>query len=74
MVDDPDVFEAYEDVPEESGAHVVRLADRHLLMASSAPRTERVFRERGYTVSTVDVSEFDRLEGCVTCLSVRVRR
>ncbi|MGB7819996.1 MAG: dimethylargininase [Ornithinibacter sp.] len=73
-VDDADAFPAYEAVPEEPGAHVVRLADRHLLMATGAPRTTRSFRDRGYTVTTVDVSEFDKLEGCVTCLSVRVRR
>jgi dimethylargininase len=24
-------------------------------------------------VVTVDISEFEKLEGCVTCLSVRVR-
>ena len=32
-----------------------------------------LYRERGYTVTEVDVSEFEKLEGCVTCLSVRVR-
>ena len=69
-VDDPDAFPVYEAVPEEPGAHVVRLAERHLLMATGAPRTARSFRDRGYTVTTVDVSEFDKLEGCVTCLSV----
>ncbi len=74
VVDDPGAFPVYEDVPEEAGAHVVRLADHHLLMAASAPRTGQSFRDRGYTVTTVDVSEFDKLEGCVTCLSVRVRR
>ena len=73
VVDDPSVFPAYEDVPEEGGAHVVRLADHHLLMAASAPRSAQAFRDRGYEVSTVDVSEFDKLEGCVTCLSVRIR-
>jgi len=25
-------------------------------------------------VTTVDISEFEKLEGCVTCLSVRLRR
>ena len=39
----------------------------------SAPRSAQAFRDRGYEVSTVDVSEFDKLEGCVTCLSVRIR-
>ena len=73
VVDDKDAFPVYEDVAEEGGAHVVALGERHLLMAKSAPRTAASYRERGYTVTEVDVSEFEKLEGCVTCLSVRVR-
>ena len=73
VVDDKDAFPVYEDVPEEGGAHVVHLAADHLLMASSAPRTAVSYRDRGYRVTEVDVSEFERLEGCVTCLSVRIR-
>ena len=52
---------------------VVRLGPDHLLMAASAPRSADAFRARGYTVTEVDIGEFERLEGCVTCLSVRVR-
>lgn len=74
VVDDRAAFPDYEDVPEEGGAHVVRLGPQHLLMAASAPVTAEVFRGRGYRVTTVDISEFERLEGCVTCLSVRLRR
>jgi dimethylargininase len=73
VVDDRDAFSAYEDVPEEAGAHVVRLGPDHLLMAASAPRSAEAFRARGYTVTEVDIGEFERLEGCVTCMSVRVR-
>ncbi len=73
VVDDPEAFPRYEEVPEEGGAHVVRLADDHLLMATSAPRSAASHRERGYRVTEVDVSEFEKLEGCVTCLSVRIR-
>ncbi|HYN28259.1 MAG TPA: N(G),N(G)-dimethylarginine dimethylaminohydrolase [Dermatophilaceae bacterium] len=73
VVDDRDAFPAYEDVPEEGGAHVVVLGERHLLMAASAPVTAARFRERGYAVTTVDIGEFEKLEGCVTCLSVRIR-
>ncbi len=73
VVDDREAFPFYEDVPEEGGAHVVRLGPEHLLMASSAPRTAEAFRSRGYAVTAVDISEFERLEGCVTCLSVRLR-
>ncbi len=73
VVDDKEAFPAYEDVPEEGGSHVVVLGERHLLMAASAPRTAESYRGRGYEVTEVDVSEFEKLEGCVTCLSVRVR-
>jgi dimethylargininase len=32
-----------------------------------------LLRERGYDTVTVDIGEFVKLEGCVTCLSVRLR-
>ena len=73
VVDDKEAFPAYEDVPEEGGAHVVVLAEGRLLMSASAPRTADSYRARGYAVTEVDVSEFEKLEGCVTCLSVRMR-
>jgi dimethylargininase len=73
LVDDPSVFDRFLPVPEESGAHVVLLGDDKVLMASSAPRTASMFVERGLTPVAVDISEYERLEGCVTCLSVRLR-
>lgn len=72
-VDDPSVFPAYLAMPEESGAHVVLLDDKHLLMAADAPRSAQIFRDRGYVPIEVDISEYIKLEGCVTCLSVRFR-
>ena len=60
-------------VPEESGAHVVLLGGDRVLMAADAPRSAQMFRDRGYAVTEVDISEFIKLEGCVTCLSVRLR-
>jgi dimethylargininase len=73
VVDDKDAFPRYETMPEEGGAHVIRVGENHLVMASSAPRSAELLRERGYTVTAVDISEFEKLEGCVTCLSVRIR-
>jgi dimethylargininase len=73
VVDDKEAFPAYEDVPEEGGAHVVVVGEGHLLMAASAPLTAASYRARGYTVTEVDIGELEKLEGCVTCLSVRVR-
>jgi dimethylargininase len=72
-VDDVTMFGRFLPMPEESGSHVVVLAADTLLMAASAPKSAELIRELGYTVVTVDISEFEKLEGCVTCLSVRIR-
>jgi dimethylargininase len=42
-------------------------------MAASAPRTAELFADLGYEPVVVDIGEYEKLEGCVTCLSVRVR-
>jgi dimethylargininase len=73
LVETPGVFDEFLAVPEESGAHVVVLDDQTVLMAASAPRTAALFEARGLNVVAVDISEFEKLEGCVTCLSVRLR-
>jgi dimethylargininase len=44
-----------------------------LLIAASAPKTAELLSELGYEPVEVDISEFEKLEGCVTCLSVRLR-
>jgi dimethylargininase len=79
LVDDPAAFEEFLPVPEEAGAHVVLLGPdqsgaEQILMAARAPRTAEQFTELGYRPLLVDISEFEKLEGCVTCLSVRLRR
>jgi len=73
LVDDTGAFGKFLAVPEEAGAHVVLLGDDRLLMAASAPQTADVLRGLGWTPVLVDISEFEKLEGCVTCLSVRLR-
>ncbi|MBC7443281.1 MAG: N(G),N(G)-dimethylarginine dimethylaminohydrolase [Ramlibacter sp.] len=73
LVDDTSVFPDFLPVPEAEGTAVVVLDDHTVLMSSSAPRSAELFTGRGYRVVTVDISEFEKLEGCVTCLSVRVR-
>jgi dimethylargininase len=59
-------------VPEEAGSHVVPLGGDTVLIAASAPRSAELFAERGLAVIAVDISEFEKMEGCVTCLSVLV--
>jgi dimethylargininase len=73
LVDDPTTFPSYLSVPEEPGAHVVLLDGSTVLMSTSAPRTAELFESRGLRVVAVDISEYEKLEGCVTCLSIRLR-
>lgn len=73
LVDDPSAFPEFLGVPEVHGTAVVVLDERTVLMSADAPRTAELFRERGLEVVTTPVTEFEKLEGCVTCLSVRVR-
>jgi dimethylargininase len=73
LVDDVSLFDRFRAVDEESGSHVVITGDDRLLMAASAPRTASMLRADGYQVDLVDIAEFEKLEGCVTCLSIRVR-
>jgi dimethylargininase len=73
LVDDPGAFPNFQHVPEPEGNAVVDLGDHTLLMSAAAPESAERVRERGYDVVTVPISEFEKLEGCVTCLSVRMR-
>lgn len=73
LIDDPSFWPHFRPVPEESGSHVVDLGDGRLLLAASAPRSAALIADLGYTPVPVDISEFEKLEGCVTCLSVRLR-
>ena len=59
-------------VPEEAGSHVVPIGGTKILMAASAPRSAELFADRGFEPLVVDIGEFEKLEGCVTCLSVLV--
>jgi len=65
-----DLFPAVRPVTEEAGCHVVPLGGDRVLIAASAPRTAGLLDDLGFTPVVVDISEFEKLEGCVTCLSV----
>lgn len=62
-------------VPEESGSHVVVIDERTVLMSHNAPKSMELFRNSPYnlTIVPINIDEYIKLEGCVTCLSVRVR-
>jgi dimethylargininase len=73
LVDDPKIFDRFLAVPEEAGAHVVVLSDDTVLMSSAAPQSASLIESLGYRVIAVDITEFEKLEAGVTCLSVRIR-
>jgi dimethylargininase len=60
------------DGTEPFGANVLPLGDAKLLVSASAPRTAERLRSLGFDPVTLDISEFERAEGGLTCLSLRV--
>ena len=69
---DPAPFPTLRRVPEEGGSHVTVMGGGTIIMAASAPRSAEMFDDLGFDVVTVDIGEFEKREGCVTCLSVLV--
>lgn len=59
------------DPAEPWGANVVRLGNT-VIAAAAFPRTNDRLRTRDYDVHTVDLSEFAKAEGGVTCLSLLI--
>jgi dimethylargininase len=54
---------------EDGAANVARIGDA-LLAAAAFPRTNELLESRGHHVVTVDLSEFAKAEGAVTCCSL----
>ena len=73
LVDDPARWPSFLSVPEEAGAHVVVLDASSVLMSRRAPATRALLEARGLRVVAVDIAEYEKLDGGVTCLSVRLR-
>ena len=46
---------------------------RPVLLSKRAPATRALLESRGFRVVAVDISEYEKLDGGVTCLSVRLR-
>jgi dimethylargininase len=69
---DPAPFPTMRLVPEEAGSHVVLTGGGTVVMAASAPRSAEMLDDLGFDVVTVDIGEFEKREGCVTCLSVLI--
>jgi dimethylargininase len=68
---DPAQFAGVEplDVKEPAAANCVRAGDRLILPAGN-PRTAALLRDRGFHVVEVDVSELQKAEAGVTCMSL----
>jgi dimethylargininase len=73
LIEDPGFFPHFVAVPEASGANIVHLGGSKILMSADCPRSTDLLAAMGYEPVTVDISEFQKLEGSVTCLSVRLR-
>jgi len=57
---------------QEPWAGNILLANQTIVAASSQPRTNQMLRDRGFRLIEVDISEFQKAEGGVTCLSILV--
>lgn len=57
-------------VGEEYAANLIRVNDA-VLAADGFPRTRRILRDIGYSVVTLEVSEFQKMDGGLSCLSLR---
>lgn len=66
------ILDAPGDDPE--AANVVWLPDGSILVAEHHPATADLLGGLGHRVTSVDVSEFARADGGLTCLSIRIRR
>ena len=55
--------------PQEQGASALHVGE-HLLMSSSYPRTAKRVESHGFTPLLLDLSEFHRAEGGLTCMSI----
>ena len=71
---DAAVFGGYEIVrlhpKDHYAANCLRVNDT-VLIAAGHPRVESVLRELGYAVVALDTSEFRKMDGALTCLSLR---
>jgi dimethylargininase len=66
------IFPKLHPVPELQGSNVVLLGENRVLIAANCRRSAALVAALGYDVITVDISEFQKREGDVTCLSVRL--
>ena len=57
---------------EYNGANVVRLADGCLIASADSLFTIDMLRDKGFDVETVDLSEYNKANGHISCLSINI--
>lgn len=74
LVENP-AFEGYDRIvvppEEEYGANCIRVND-HVLVAAGYEKTTEMISDRGYEVVELETSEFRKLDGGLSCLSLRL--
>jgi dimethylargininase len=68
----PEIFPKFRSVPELQGSNVVLLGENKVMIAANCRRSASLIAGLGFDVVPVDISEFQKREGDVTCLSVRL--
>ena len=67
-------FRNYEQIPvgagDEYAANCIRVND-HLLLAAGFPAVEFSLRKLGYSITLLEMSEFQKMDGGLSCLSLR---
>ena len=62
------------EVPEEQGVNVIVLDDTTVMVDASATQTIELFESMSLHVVPVDISEFRKIDGAISCKSVRIRQ
>jgi dimethylargininase len=69
---DTGIFPKLYEVPELQASNVVLLGDNKVLIAANCVRSASLIERLGFDLVPVDISEFQKREGDVSCLSVRL--
>jgi dimethylargininase len=67
---DPSLFGRSIQVPVGNSANILPLDEKTVLVPASAPGTADLVADLGYTVVKIDLSEFEKLDGSASCLSI----
>lgn len=68
-IDSAAIDAAFIEAPEPWSANVLSIGDT-VLVSASAPQTADFLEREGYQVRVLDISEFEKAEGGLTCLSL----